>query len=198
LPERCCIVTREVKNEDALIRFALSPDGIVVPDLHRKLPGRGVWVSLDRAKVAEAINRGLFSRGFKAKAEAEIALVDRIGQMLRQQVVSHLSLTRKSGDAVAGFMKVEDALKKGRVRLVFHGDQAAADGTRKLNRLMPEQTIVCDFLSGDELDLAFGRTNVVHAAIGESGLASRLVYFVRRVALYENRVLKDDRSEDAQ
>jgi uncharacterized protein len=198
LPERTCIVAREVKDEDALIRFALSPDGVVVPDLMRKLPGRGVWVSLDRAKVMEAVTRNLFSRGFKAKAEADVALVDRIGQMLRQQVVSHLSLARKSGDAVAGFMKVEDALKKGRVRVVFHGDQAAADGTRKLNRLTPEQTIICDFMSGDELDLAFGRANVVHAAVGESGMASRLVYVVRRLALYDGKAIKDFRSEDAQ
>lgn len=198
MPERTCIVSREAKDEDALIRFALSPDGVVVPDLQRKLPGRGVWVSLDKAKVTEAVTRNLFSRGFKTKAEADIALVDRIGQMLRQQVVSHLSLARKAGDAVAGFMKVEDALGKGRVRLVFHGDQAAADGTRKLDRMTPQQTIVCDFMSSDELDLAFGRANVVHAAVGESGLASRLVYFVRRVALYEGRTMKDLRSEDAQ
>ena len=50
-----CIVTRVVKDEAELIRFVRSPDGTAVPDLARKLPGRGVWVSLDRAVLAEAV-----------------------------------------------------------------------------------------------------------------------------------------------
>ena len=51
LTERMCIVTREVMDEDALIRFVRGPDGQAVPDLQRKLPGRGVWVSLNRQRV---------------------------------------------------------------------------------------------------------------------------------------------------
>ncbi len=39
---------------DALIRFVVAPDGTVVPDLRRRLPGRGVWVTATAAKVAEA------------------------------------------------------------------------------------------------------------------------------------------------
>ena len=54
-PERSCVVTRTVKAPDDLIRFVAGPDGILVPDLRRKLPGRGVWASLSAATVAEAI-----------------------------------------------------------------------------------------------------------------------------------------------
>ena len=58
-----CIVTREVKDEAELIRFVRSPDGVAVPDLARKLPGRGVWVSLDRKMLAEAVaQEAVFAR----------------------------------------------------------------------------------------------------------------------------------------
>ena len=56
-----CIVTRMVKDEAELIRFVRSPDGVVVPDLARKLPGRGVWVSLDRRLLDQAVARKLFA-----------------------------------------------------------------------------------------------------------------------------------------
>lgn len=180
-----CIVTRVVMDEDRLVRFVRSPDGLVVPDLARKLPGRGVWVSAERGKVAEAAAKGLFSRGFKAQSKAPDDLLERLGQLLRQQVVQHLSLARKAGEAVTGFMKVEEALRRGPVRLLFHAAGSGEDGARKLNRLAGPQTVICGFLPPDDLDLAFGRANVVHAAVADGGLAGRLVLHVVRLARYE-------------
>ena len=43
--ERMCVVTRQVRPIDELIRFVVAPDGAAVPDLKRKLPGRGLWVT---------------------------------------------------------------------------------------------------------------------------------------------------------
>ena len=80
MPERMCIVSRVVKPEDELIRFALAPDSQVVPDLKRKLPGRGVWVSLDRKMLNDAIKRNMFSRGFGAEAKAGPELADLVGE----------------------------------------------------------------------------------------------------------------------
>src|SRR6266705_5923939 len=62
--ERLCIVTRTVKPVAELIRFVVGPDGIV-PDLKRKLPGRGVWVTATRAAVSAAVERKAFGRAFK-------------------------------------------------------------------------------------------------------------------------------------
>ena len=64
--ERFCVVTRTVKPVDELIRFVVGPDG-VVPDLKRKLPGRGLWVAADRKSVDAAGTKNLFSRAAKAK-----------------------------------------------------------------------------------------------------------------------------------
>ena len=52
---RMCIVTRESGDPDALIRFVAGPDGSVVPDLKRQLPGRGCWVKAERALVDKAV-----------------------------------------------------------------------------------------------------------------------------------------------
>ena len=185
MPERMCIVTRKVMDEADLLRFVRSPEGEVVPDLARKLPGRGVWVAVERAKVAEAAAKGLFSRGFKAQSKTDPGLADRIGLQLRRQAVSTLSLARKAGEAVSGFTKVEEALRKGPVRLLLQAEGTSEDGGRKLTRLAGPRTAICGFLQCADLDLAFGRANVVHAAVADGGLAERLVFHVARLARYE-------------
>src|SRR5216684_3656113 len=62
---RMCAVTRQVRPIDELIRFVVSPSGQVIPDLKRKLPGRGLWVSASHQAVAEAVRRHQFGKGFK-------------------------------------------------------------------------------------------------------------------------------------
>jgi ribosomal protein L7Ae-like RNA K-turn-binding protein len=116
--------------------------------------------------------------------------------MLRQQVISNLSLARKAGEALTGAFKVEEALQRGPVRLLFHGRDAGSDGVRKLNRLARPETLICGFMETAELDLAFGRANVVHAAVAAGGLAEKLAICVSRVAAYEGLAFKDVESED--
>ncbi|MCF6199646.1 MAG: DUF448 domain-containing protein, partial [Hyphomicrobiaceae bacterium] len=52
---------------DQLIRFVLSPEQIVTPDLRCKLPGRGLWLSANRESLELAVNKNLFARGFHCK-----------------------------------------------------------------------------------------------------------------------------------
>lgn len=189
MADRMCIVTRTVKDEAELIRFVRSPDGVVVPDLARKLPGRGVWVSLDRKLLDQAIAKRLFSRGFQAETTIPPDLPDIVSKLLRQQALSLLSLAKKAGEAVTGFMKVEDMLGRGRARLLFHGTDAKPDGCRKLDKLaqpgVVEKIVLFEI---DELDLAFGRPNVVHAAVAKGGLAEKLSTAVRRIETFEGRM----------
>ena len=49
---RMCAVARQVRPIDELIRYVVSPSGEVIPDLKRKLPGRGLWISASRGAVA--------------------------------------------------------------------------------------------------------------------------------------------------
>jgi uncharacterized protein len=190
LPERTCIVTREQKPEAELIRFVLSPEGQVVPDLKRKLPGRGCWVTRSRELVAEAVKRQAFARALEKSAKADPGLPDLIGTLIRKDLVQALSLCRKAGLAVSGFTKVEDALSKGHVRALIHVSTAGQDGAAKLNRKCGPNCAILDFFAPHELDLAFGRENVVHAAINEGGQARNLLDLVNSLAQYENLKIK--------
>ncbi len=185
LATRMCIVTRECLDESALIRFVRGPSGEAVPDLARKLPGRGVWVSLNRARVAEAVSKRLFSRGFAADTKASTDLPDLVGSLLKKAALSYLSLAKKAGEAVTGFVKVEEMLGQGKARILIHALEAAADGRRKLDKLAEPEVEKTSIFRIDELDLAFGRANVIHAAVAKGGLAEKLLTALRRIENYE-------------
>lgn len=176
--ERMCVVTRQVKPVDELIRFVVAPDGAAVPDLKRKLPGRGLWVTANHGAVAEAAKRGLFSRGFKKNVKAAPSLADDTERLLVRGVVEALAMAAKASLVVAGFGKVEDALDRHQAMALLHASDGAEDGIRKLdaklmaaNRQIPagdgEMTKipVISALTSAELDLALGRSNVIHAAV---------------------------------
>jgi uncharacterized protein len=183
--DRMCIVSREVKPEEELIRFVVSPDGIVVPDLKRKLPGRGVWVSAHRNVIAEACKRNLFARGFGADAKIPDDLPGTVARLIRLEAVAILSLARKAGEAVSGFVKVETVLSKARVRLLIHAPDAGSDGVRKLSRMAGSETLITQVFSQDELNLAFASENAIHAAILAGGLAEKLNVQLARLARYD-------------
>ena len=185
LADRMCILSREVKDEAELIRFVRAPDGEVVPDLARKLPGRGVWVSLNRQTLADVLRKKLFSRGFAAETSVPADLPERVSKQLRQQALSLLSMAKKAGEAVTGFMKVEEMAGRGRAKLLFHATEAQPDGCRKLDKyLQPGMEKIVLFHSS-ELDLAFGRSNVIHAAVTKGGLAEKLLLTIRRIETFE-------------
>jgi len=175
---RMCAVSREQKPIDALIRFVVSPAGEVVPDVKRKLPGRGLWVSASREVVAEAVKRHQFSKGFKRDVRAAATLALDTENLLVQSAVEALAMAAKAGQVVAGLAKVEGALTArpggAAMQALIHAADGASDGIRKLNALArqnagngagtPEFPIITALRSA-ELDLALGRSNVVHAAL---------------------------------
>lgn len=175
-----CAVTRQVQPIEELIRFVVGPDGEVVPDLKCKLPGRGLWVSASRDTLAEAIRRGVFGRGFKREVRVSPDLVALTDALLVRGAVEALAMAGKAGEVVAGFTKVEAALGAGQAAMLLHASNGAADGIRKLDAIARQNTgetapfpILCALTSA-ELDLALGRSNVIHAAL-RAGPAVRTV-----------------------
>jgi predicted RNA-binding protein YlxR (DUF448 family) len=172
---RMCALTRQVAPVDDLIRFVVSPAGEVVADLKRRLPGRGLWVSLSRGAVAEAARRNIFARGFRRAVQVSPALADEVERLMARGLTDALAMAAKAGQVVAGFAKVEEAITGGQVAALLHASDGAADGIRKLdarlsaamreNGAIPADLPVIRALTGAELDLALGRTNVVHAAL---------------------------------
>lgn len=171
--ERRCLVTGEVQPKAGLIRFVLGPDGMVVPDLAEKLPGRGFWLTADRAVIEKAVAKGAFSRGAKAQATPPEGLIELIETGLAKRVIELVSLGRKSGVAVAGFEKVKDWLAAGRVKVLLQASDGSERGKGKL--WTPEGARWFGCLTASELGLAFGRDHVIHSALSKGGLADKVI-----------------------
>jgi hypothetical protein len=205
---RMCAVSREVRPIDELIRFVVSPQGEVVADLKRKLPGRGLWVSASRRAVAEAVRRNHFNKGFKRDLRVTAALPEDTEALLVRSAIEALAMAAKAGQVVSGFGKVEDALSRGlgrnqaRVQALIHASDGAADGIRKLDALVRPNSGVNDeshpvpvvtALTSEQLDLALGRSNVIHAAL-LAGPASK-TFLSRSHILVRYRMADDDKTE---
>ena len=171
---RMCAVTRQVRPIEELIRFVVSPQGEVIPDLKRKLPGRGLWVSASHRTVAEAVRRNHFSKGFKRDLRVAPTLVADTESLLVRGVIEALAMAAKAGQVIAGFSKVEGALEQRQVEALIHASDGAADGIRKLDAIARQNAGINDdsrkfpvvtALTSEQLDLALGRSNVVHAAL---------------------------------
>jgi predicted RNA-binding protein YlxR (DUF448 family) len=173
-PERRCVATGESGPTEGLIRFALSPDGVVTPDLAERLPGRGVWVTARRDLLAKTAKKGLFARGFKAPAQAPDGLPDAVEAALAQRLIEAVALARKAGLATNGFEKVKARLKQGRVGALLEASDGSAQGRAKLAPLASGAPVV-DALTAEELGLAFGRDFVIHAVLDAGGATDRVV-----------------------
>lgn len=195
--ERQCAVSRQVLPVSRLIRFVLDPDGQVVPDLKRTLPGRGVWLTAaaDTVTAAEKQAKRVFGRGFKTETRFEPGLAGRVDALMERAALQALSITRKAGEVVTGFAKVEAALRQEPVIGLLHASDAASDGIRKLTAVAAKEMetangcSVVRLFDSTQLDLALGRSNVIHAAL-LAGRASE--NFLSRV-----RDLEDFRSNSA-
>lgn len=173
--ERMCAVTRQVVGIDDLIRFVAAPSGDVVPDLKRKLPGRGLWISLSHSAVADAVRRGVFAKSFKRDLKVSPTLADDTDRLMVRGLAEALAMAAKAGQVVSGFAKVEAAIEEHKAVALIHAADGAADGIRKLNAKLEgaarrndadsANLPVVSVLTTDELDLALGRANVVHAAL---------------------------------
>jgi predicted RNA-binding protein YlxR (DUF448 family) len=165
---RMCAVTRQTRPVDELIRFVVDPGGVVVPDLSRKLPGRGVWVSAEAARLAEAERKHIFRKAFEAEVDPRPGLAEEIERLYAERALGALGLARKAGLVVTGFAKVQSALSGGKAIGVLHASDGSEDGTRKLQALARHNPSI--FSDGEtfnsaQLSLALGGTNVIHAAL---------------------------------
>ncbi|MDG4646904.1 RNA-binding protein [Roseibacterium sp. SDUM158017] len=172
-PERRCIVTGETQPKDGLVRFVVAPDGEIAPDVLEKLPGRGIWVSADRDAIGKAVAKNLFARAAKRPVTVPSDLVERVEAALVRRLTDLIALSRKSGDAVAGFEKVKDWLATRKVAVLLQATDGSERGKSKL--WTPTGARYFSVLTARELGLAFGRQSVIHGALAAGGLSPRVV-----------------------
>jgi predicted RNA-binding protein YlxR (DUF448 family) len=169
--ERFCALERRVKPVDELIRFVVGPGNDVVADVKRKLPGRGLWITASRAAVDEAVKKAVFARGFRKDLRVAADLAAQTERLLERSALDALAIAAKAGRVLSGFAKVESAIGDDELAALIHAREAAEDGKRKLNTALRRniaetaQVPLIEAFSGEHLDLALGRVNVIHAAL---------------------------------
>src|SRR5262245_14149898 len=171
-PQRTCIATGETGAPERMIRFVVGPEGDVVPDLARRLPGRGLWVKAERLAVERAVARNLFARAARASVKPAADLADRVERLLLERALADLGRARRAGRAVAGFVKVEQMVGLRRAGLVVVADEADGDGLGKL-----EATGLPIARLGDAAALGgiFGREHAVYVAVARDDAGGAFV-----------------------
>ncbi len=188
IPERTCILSRRTAPKEELIRLALSPDGVVAPDVRARAPGRGAWIGVAKPELdaanAKGKLKGALQRAFKAQDVTVPAdLGERIAGALRQAVLDRLGMEAKAGNLINGADKVETAARAGKVHLLIHAADAG-DGRRRLDQawrvgggqpqglVFPEDRTI--------LSMALGRENVVHVALTDPAASRRVSHAIDR------------------
>ncbi len=189
---RTCIVTRTEKSPDEMIRFVQGPDNQVFPDLKRKLPGRGVWITAQRKVLEEAISKNLFVRGFKDKVKVDDSLPQLVEDLLRQTALAALAMTKKAGLVATGQAKAEAMIRDGAALTLLQASDAGTDGVKKLAAAVKAQKVyeekevmLINEFTSEELDKTLNGTNTMYVALLEGGASRKLVKMISRLMNYK-------------
>lgn len=196
-PERKCILSGAHDLRDALVRLAISPEGLVLPDALARAPGRGAWIGVSREKLETALAKGklkgALARAFKGAALTIPGdLPERIEAALIRAFTDRLGLEMKSGKLMVGSDRIAENARAGKVTWLAHAADAGEDGSRKLDQAwrvgqdaegsgMAGITLPLDRTT---LSVALGRDNVVHLALTDRSAAQRLAAPLQRLLRY--------------
>lgn len=207
---RMCALTRAEKPVGELIRFVLSPDGEIVPDTDAKAEGRGVWITLNEEAVAQAVKKKVFARSLKTEVRVPPDLAGLTRLRLEQRLLSALAMCRKAGQITLGATKVKALLDKGDLIALITASDAAADGRSKMVgplkalHYAAEEAGIDGFdvphfelLTSEQLGLALGLENVIHAALTNGAAAQAALAKARRLALFSAKPDRDVSGRDA-
>jgi hypothetical protein len=193
-PNRTCVATRKVLPVEKLLRFVIDPDGRLVPDIRAKLPGRGVWVTCERAAVDDAVRKKSFVRSLKQPVQVPDGLADTVDALLAADARQSLAMANKAGLVVTGFAKVEGVIGKGRAVALVWASDGGEDGRRKMTQAIRRNQAdygsipVFSPFPGHEMDLALGRENAIHAALMAGSATDAFVKRCQRLARFRQNI----------
>lgn len=196
--QRRDIVSGAVMPEHRLIRFVSGPGGELVPDLGRKLPGRGLWVAAERSAIEIAARKGLFSRAAKQRLTPGDDLAAQVDQLLFRRLLDGLGLARRAGALIFGLEKVASAIREGKVGWMVEALDGAEDGRGKLLALARHQTPrpgLLGLFTSDEMGLALGGGNVIHTAFLAGRACSHWSLDVERLSGFRSLLPESWREE---
>ena len=208
-PERRCVLTGQTGPRAALVRLAASPDGLVLPDVQEKAPGRGAWITASRVTLEEAQGNGRLKAGLaRAYKTGELIvpedLPQKVEDALTRVFLDRLGLEMRVGALILGTQRIAETARAGGVSLLLHAADASEDGRKKLDQAWRvgretegsgERGITLP-LDRNALSVALGRDNVVHLAIAGSragdAAAARVLMPLTRLMHFMGRDMPDD------
>ena len=167
---RRCLASGEVKAKEQMIRFVVGPDFMVVPDVAGKLPGRGLWVSADRAALSLAISKNSFSRAAKMKVAVPAGLLDQVEGLLAKRCLDLLGLAKSAGIVVTGQPQIEHALANGELSYILMAADAGRDCRKKLSRAR----LAASGFAREALGAALGHEHLAAVGVRPHPLAEKL------------------------
>ncbi|WP_342452470.1 RNA-binding protein [Pararoseomonas baculiformis] len=179
-PRRRCVVTRESLPKEAMIRFVLGPDRVLVPDLAGRMPGRGMWLSARGDVLERALTRGAFMKAARGPVHPIPDLRQTIVDGLRRRIRDQVGLARRAGKAVVGFQQAREWLQTGRAALLVEASDGSAPERARL--VGSHEVPIVSVLGAAELGSVFGRDHAVHAAIASGRLAEGILAEAARLA----------------
>ena len=183
-PMRRDAVIREKGLAERMIRFVVSPEGQVMPDLGHKLPGRGIWLKPLPGRIEQATKRGVFARAARRPVKVDPELGERVRTLLVDRLLETVSLANRAGQIVTGFDKVQDELKSARNGVLLIAQDAGVEAKR-LIALLRERRYIAAF-DRNELGRRLGRDQSVYAFISQGALADRLITDANRLAGFQD------------
>ena len=214
-PERRCILTGSHGGRDDLLRLAISPEGLVLPDALARAPGRGAWIGVSRGELEKAMAKGqlkdALARAFKgAPLTVPEDLAERAQVALTRAFTDRLGLEMRSGRLLVGSDRIAENARMGRVAWLAHAADAGDDGSRKLDQAWRVgedaegsgkrgERLPLDRMA---LSVALGRDNVVHLALTDRAAAERLKVPLARLLRFlgrtdQNEAIASDCTADA-
>ncbi|MBP5352433.1 MAG: DUF448 domain-containing protein [Alphaproteobacteria bacterium] len=165
LETRKCILSGKTASKDELLRFAVLPDGRLIPDFNKKLDGRGVYLSNSKQMLIGLTQKEKpLNKILHKNVVIDADLPQMVENILFQKALDAVNLARKAGDLVLGFEKVRMAITKGKAAFVIEAKDAGDDGKQKIAAMAKEIETINVFDTA-AMSNALNRENTVYLAI---------------------------------
>ena len=183
-PQRSCLGCRQSRDRDALIRFVLSPQGDVVPDIEAKLPGRGAYTCVNHSCLLTAVKQRQFSRAFKREVltASPDEMAGQVADVMQRRLLGYLGLANKAGQVISGGSLVSDAIRAGhKPGLILIAADVSESIGEKIELLAKVHHIACfRIMKKEDFGAILGKAPRSAVAIRAGGFVAQLTHEIER------------------
>lgn len=183
-PQRSCLGCRTSKDKNLLLRFVLTPDSEVLPDLDNRLPGRGAYTCASMKCLAAAVEQRQFKRSFKHDVTVMPSeqLVEHVRRQLHSRIIGLIGLANKAGMVISGGSMVTEAFK-GKVKpglVVVATDVSDGIGDKIIHSASAHAVVHRTALTKDDFGDILGKAPRSAIAVSSGGFAQQLMKAIDR------------------